>query len=151
MAWVGDQNANLRPSLSAGPHDPFAPIRLSYVQQQVGGGQHSASFYRTTRVSMIVDDQLHTMPMKFGQGLQQAIYRGAEVVQGLDNDRIDLAPDNGTINRSQPWQPVPALRDAGNAIYPDGDDRPATGEVDQEVIGPGSTRNSGASLSGAIR
>jgi hypothetical protein len=41
---------------------------------------------------MIVDDWLHTMPIKFGQGLQQAIYRGAEVVQGLDNDHIDLVP-----------------------------------------------------------
>ena len=51
---------------------------------------------------MIVDDQLHPMPMKCSQCLQQAINRGAEVVQGLDNDGIDLVPGNGTKNRSQP-------------------------------------------------
>ena len=90
---------------------------------------------------MIVDDQLHTMPMKFGQGLQQAIDRGAEVVQGLDNDGIDLVPGNGTKNRSQPWQPVPALRDADHAINLDGDDRPATGgnsilQVNEAVLDP---------------
>ena len=88
---------------------------------------------------MIVDDQLHTMPIKFGQGFQQAIDRGAEVVQGLDNDGIDLVPGNGTKNRSQPWQPVPALCDADNAINLDGDDRPATGgnsilQLDEAVL-----------------
>ena len=57
----------------------------------------------STSVGMIVDDQLHTMPMKCSQGLQQAIDRGAEVVQGLDNDGINLVPGNGTKDRSQPW------------------------------------------------
>ena len=52
---------------------------------------------------MIVDDQLHTMSIKFGQGFQQGINRGAEVMQGLDNDGIDLVPDNSTKDRSQPW------------------------------------------------
>jgi hypothetical protein len=61
------------------------------------------------------------------------------VVQGLDNNHIDLTPGNGTNDRSQPWQPVAALCGAGNAIYPDGDNRPATGIVDLEVIGPTST------------
>jgi hypothetical protein len=45
--------------------------------------------------------------------------------QGLDNNHIDLTPNNGTQNSSQPWQPVPALCDARNAIKPVGDDRPA--------------------------
>ena len=89
---------------------------------------------------MIVDDQLHTMPMKFGQGVQQAIDREAEVVQGLDHDHIDFVPGNGTKDRSQPWQPVPALRDADKAVNLDGDDRPATGgnsilQVDVAVLG----------------
>ena len=99
---------------------------------------------------MIVDDQLHTMPMKFSQGLQQAINREAEVVQGLDNDGIDLMPDNGTKDRRQPWQPVPGLCDADNAINLDGDDRPATREVDQEVIGPASNCNSAVKFDGFI-
>ena len=38
------------------------------------------------------------------------------MVQGRDNDGIDLAPGNGTQNRSQSWQPVPALCDADYAI-----------------------------------
>ena len=118
-------------------HDPLAPIGLAVPLPE--GRQQPTIRRSTTSVSMIVDDQLHTMPMKFSQGLQQAIYRGAEVVQGLDHDGIDLVPGNGTKNRSQPWQTVPALRDADNAINLDGDDRPATCEVDQEVIGPGST------------
>ena len=50
---------------------------------------------------MIVKDQRNTLPMKFSQGLQQAIHREAEVVQGLDHDRIDLVPGNGTKDRSQ--------------------------------------------------
>ena len=74
-----------------------------------------------------MDDQRHTMPMKFSQGIQQAINRGAEVVQGLDNDHIDLAPGDGTKNRSQPWQPVPALWNADSAINVGGNDRPAAG------------------------
>ena len=106
------------------------------LYQKVGSSQQSTGL---DEVGMIVDDQLHTMPMDFSRGLQQAIYRGAEVVQGLDHDHIDFVPDNGTINRSQPWQPVAALCGAGNAIYPDGDNRPATGIVDLEVIGPTST------------
>ena len=62
------------------------------------------------------------------------------MVQGLDNDGINLVPGNGTKDRSQPWQPVPALRDADNAINLDGDDRPATGDnsilqVDEAVLG----------------
>jgi hypothetical protein len=52
---------------------------------------------------MIVDDQLHTMPIEFGQGLQKALDREAEMVQGLNNDGIDLVPGNGTKDRSQPW------------------------------------------------
>ena len=36
-----------------------------------------------------MDDQRHVMPMKCSQGLQQAMNRGAEVVQRLDNDGID--------------------------------------------------------------
>ena len=51
---------------------------------------------------MIGNDQLHTMPIKFSQVLQQALDRGGEVVRGLDNDRIDLAKGNGTNDRSQP-------------------------------------------------
>jgi hypothetical protein len=39
--------------------------------------------------------------------------------------RVDCVLGDGTKNRSQPWQPVPALRDAHNAIKPVGDDRPA--------------------------
>ena len=66
----------------------------------IGDSQQSAGL---NSVGIIVDDQLHTMPMKLSQGLQQAIYRGAEVVQGLDNDGINLTPDNGTKDRSQPW------------------------------------------------
>ena len=50
---------------------------------------------------------------------------GRQCRRGLDNDHIDLMPNNSTQNRSQPWQPVPALRDAHNAIKPVGDDRPA--------------------------
>jgi hypothetical protein len=48
---------------------------------------------------MIVDDQLHPMPTKLSQGLQQAVHRGAEVVQGLDNDGIDLVPGNSAEDR----------------------------------------------------
>ena len=86
-----------------------------------------------------MDDQRHVMPMKCSQGLQQAMNRGAEVVQRLDNDGIDLAPGNGTKDRSQPSQPVPGLRDADRTINLDGNDRPATGnnsipQVDEEVI-----------------
>jgi len=33
---------------------------------------------------------------------RRAINRGAKVVQGRDNDGIDLVPDNGTKDRSQP-------------------------------------------------
>ena len=43
------------------------------------------------------------MQIKCSQGLQQALDREAEVVQGLENDGINLAPGNGTENRSQPW------------------------------------------------
>jgi hypothetical protein len=60
-------------------------------------------------------------------------------------------PGDGTKNRSQPWQPVPALCDADNAIDLDGDDRPAMREVDQEVIGPASNCNSAVSLNGSFR
>ena len=59
-------------------------------------------------------------------------------------------PGNGTKNRSQPWQPVPALCDADNAIDLDGDDRPAMREVDQEVIGPASTQF-GCKFDGSFR
>jgi hypothetical protein len=69
---------------------------------------------------------------------------------GLDNDHIDLGPDHDTQNRSQPWQPVPALCDAGKVINLDGNDRQGTSEVDQEVSGGGSARNSAASLSGSF-
>ena len=60
--------------------------------------------------------------------------------RGLDNDGINLVPDNGTKDRSQPHQPVPALRDADETINLDADDRPAAGDnsilqVDKTVLG----------------
>ena len=78
------------------PSDPLAPIGPPCVCQNIGSSQQSTGL---DQVGMIVDDQRHTMPMKLSQGLQQAIYRGAEVVQGLDNDVINLMPDNGTKDR----------------------------------------------------
>ena len=59
--------------------------------------------------------------------------------RGLDHDGIDLVPGNGTKDRSQPRQPVPALCDADSTINLGGDDRPAIGgnsilQLDEAVL-----------------
>ena len=54
------------------------PLKVGSSQQYAGLNSEG----------MIVDDQLHSMPMRFSQGLQQAINRGAEVMHRLDHDHI---------------------------------------------------------------
>ena len=52
------------------------------------------------------------MLMKFSLVSSRLYDRRAEVMQGLDNDGIDLVPGNGlsTKNRCQPWPRVCAAR-----------------------------------------
>jgi hypothetical protein len=98
-----DTDAGEIPAILATCRTPLPDARnclaFSTFGFAIGDSQQSACL---NSVSMFVDGQLHTMPTKLSQGLQQAVHRGAEVVQGLDNDGIDLVPDNGTTDRRHP-------------------------------------------------
>jgi hypothetical protein len=57
----------------------LSPIPPLCVHQEVRSGQQPAGLHGGAIVGMIVDHQLHPMPMKLGLGVQKGVPRRAKV------------------------------------------------------------------------